>query len=207
MPKSQNGWPVVSENRIVDKRVLGVEFPNGWLIGDVDVIFTDLVIRLNDIERIDDGGCWGYFIKEIEDSDTISNHSSGTAFDYNAPGHPMGKRNTYSESERDQIHDLLERYDGVIRWGGDYSGRPDDMHFEIDDDAAAVKRVADKIRNENEETAVMELAAYIASVARAIDPKVDDQPGDVANRKNLDKVCVYMARAIRNAFKADAEAQ
>ena len=77
MPKSQNGWPVVGTDRIVDKAVLGVEFPNGWLKGDVDVLFTDLITRLNDIERIDNGGCWGYYVKNIEGSSSISNHASG----------------------------------------------------------------------------------------------------------------------------------
>lgn len=149
MSKSQNGWPVVGRDKIVDKAVLGVEFPNGWLKGDVDVLFSALIVDLNKIERIDNGGCWGWGVKKIEGSNSISNHSSGTAIDYNAPAHPMGVRNTYSKSDRDKINALLKgKYEGVIRWGGNYTGRPDDMHFEIDDTPSAVKRVADKIRGE-----------------------------------------------------------
>lgn len=150
MATSQNGWPIVNPSAIVDKAVLGVEFPNGWLKGDVDVIFTDLILHLNDIEQIVNGTCWGWFVKTIEGSTTKSNHGSGTAIDYNAQKHPMGVRNTYSQNKRDAIHKLLKRYEGVIQWGGDYERRPDDMHFEIDDDSTAVKRVATKIRNENE---------------------------------------------------------
>jgi hypothetical protein len=150
MARSQNGWPVVGTDKITDRAVLGVEFPNGWLRGDVDVVFTYLIGRLHrEVEPIDNGGCWGYFVKNIEGSSSISNHASGTAIDYNAPAHPMGSRNTYSAADRTRIHKILDDLGGVVRWGGDYSGRPDDIHFEIDDDAAAVKRAADRIRGED----------------------------------------------------------
>lgn len=147
---SQNGWPVVDRVDITSPEILGVEFPNGWLKGDVDVIFRDLILHLNTIERIIDGGCWGYFVKKIEGSASISNHASGTAIDYNAPNHPMGERNTYTVAKRAAIRALLKRYSGVVRWGGDYSGRPDDMHFEINTGAALVKAVANNIRKEND---------------------------------------------------------
>lgn len=147
MPNSQNGWPIVGEEKIIDRAILGVRFPHGWLEGDVNIIFTYLVNRLNaEVERIDNGSCWAYNVRKIEGSDDWSNHSSGTAFDYNAPNHPVGKRNTYSESDQDKIHAILDDLDGVVRWGGDYTGRPDDMHFEIYASASEVKRVADRLR-------------------------------------------------------------
>jgi hypothetical protein len=149
MATSQNGWPVVGQGAVTDRAILGVEFPNGWLKGDVDVVFTHLIGRLHrEVEPLDDGGCWGWFVKNIEGSTSISNHASGTAIDYNAPAHPMGVRNTYSAGARAKIHAILADLDGVVRWGGDYTGRPDDMHFEIDKGAAAVRAVADKIRGE-----------------------------------------------------------
>lgn len=150
MAVSQNGWPVVGQGSVVDRAVLGVEFPNGWLKGDVDVIFTYLIGRLHrEVERLDDGGCWGWFVKNIEGSSSISNHASGTAIDYNAPAHPMGVRNTYSSAKRSKIRAILDDLDGVVRWGGDYSGRPDDMHFEINKNAAAVRKVAARIKGED----------------------------------------------------------
>src|SRR5690242_8167860 len=148
MPTSQNGWPVVADSAVTDQAIFGVEFPNGWLKGDVDVVFTYLIGRLHhEVEPIDGhtprppltpGGCWGWFVKRIEGSDSISNHASGTAIDYNAPAHPMGSRNTYGEADRAKIRAILADLDGVVRWGGDYTGRPDDMHFEIHADRAAV---------------------------------------------------------------------
>jgi hypothetical protein len=147
MATSQNGWPVIGRPMVVDRPVVGVEFPNGWRIGDVDAIFTYLIERLHaEVEPIDDGGCWGWFVKTIEGSKTVSNHASGTAIDYNAPAHPMGVRNTYSKARQRKIRAILADLDGVVRWGGDYTGRPDDMHFEINRGAAAVRAVATKIR-------------------------------------------------------------
>ncbi len=145
--QSQNGWPVVGTAAITDRALFGVEFPNGWLKGDVDVIFTHLIGRLHrEVEPMIDPGCWGYYVKPIEGSKTQSNHSSGTAFDYNAPKHPMGTRNTYSSAKRARIRSILAFYEGAVRWGGDYTGRPDDMHFEINKGRAEVARIARKIQ-------------------------------------------------------------
>jgi hypothetical protein len=148
MAQSQNGWPVVQNDDCVERTFGGAPIVNGWLRGDVDVVFSDLAAWLDkEIEASITPGCWGHHVKKIEGSDDYSNHSSGTAFDYNAPNHPMGKRNTYSAAKRDKIRARLrDRYQGVIRWGGDYSGRPDDMHFEVHANRAAVKAVADKIK-------------------------------------------------------------
>jgi hypothetical protein len=153
---SQNGWPVVTDaqrSKLVDPVVHGAEFPNGWLKGDVDVVFRYLIDRLHrEVEPIMPGACWGWFVKPIEGSTTISNHSSGTAIDYNAERHPMGVRNTYGSSDRAKIRAILADLDGVVRWGGDYVNRPDDMHFEINASAAAVARVADRIREGDDVT-------------------------------------------------------
>jgi hypothetical protein len=150
MAKSQNGWPVdVSGARQNRTPIAGVRFPNGFLAGDVYTVFEHLFGRLSrEVERMVPGTCWGWFVKIIEGSTTISNHASGTAGDYNATRHPMGVRNTFSRAQQAKIRQILADLDGVIRWGGDYTGRPDDMHFEINKGAAAVRAVAAKIRGE-----------------------------------------------------------
>ncbi len=61
----------------------------------------------------------------------LSNHSSGTAIDLNAPRHPLGTSGTFSATQRSHIRSILNSCNGVVRWGGDYSGRKDEMHFEI----------------------------------------------------------------------------
>lgn len=135
MATSQNGWPVVSEDKVDNSPILGVKFPRGFLKGDVYKAFTWLFTQLNNrVEPIDNGEPrdeWGYNVRQIEGSDDFSNHASATAGDYNARFHPMGRRNTYSEKDRAEIRKILREANGIFRWGGDYTGRPDDMHFEI----------------------------------------------------------------------------
>lgn len=135
MATSQNGWPVVTEDKIDNTPILGARFPRGFLKGDVYKAFTWLFTQLNNrVEPIENGlprDEWGYNVRKIEGSDDWSNHSSGTAGDYNARYHPMGVRNTYSEKDRDEIRQILREAGGLFRWGGNFSGRPDDMHFEI----------------------------------------------------------------------------
>ncbi|NHA68932.1 peptidoglycan-binding protein, partial [Phycicoccus flavus] len=76
-------------------------------------------------------GCWGHSYREISGSTTLSNHSSGTAIDCNAPDHPLGAVGTFSSAQVSAIRTILTRCNGVVRWGGDYSSRKDEMHFEI----------------------------------------------------------------------------
>jgi hypothetical protein len=59
----------------------------------------------------------------------LSNHSSGTAIDLNATKHPLGKAGTFPLEKVAMIQALAKKYG--LRWGGDYRGRKDEMHFEI----------------------------------------------------------------------------
>lgn len=80
---------------------------------------------------------------------SLSNHSSGTAFDWKAPSHPLGAVNTFSRAQISTIRAIVNvECAGAVRWGGDYSGRKDEMHFEINKGAAAVSALADRIRRE-----------------------------------------------------------
>jgi hypothetical protein len=87
------------------------------------------------VERLDPGTCWGHAHRKVRGGDEWSFHSAGIAVDLNAPKHPLGKPGTFSVPQRAAIHRLLRRYThhGVrlLRWGGDYTGRVDEMHTEI----------------------------------------------------------------------------
>jgi len=152
---SQNGWPIVTPDKVTKDPILGHTFPNGFLKGDVFIAFTWLFTQLNKrVQPIDDGlplDEWGYFVKLIEGSKTISNHASATAGDYNARLHVMGVRNTYNATQRAEIHQILNEADGIFRWGGDFTGRPDDMHFEIDASENEVRKFVVKIQGGNAE--------------------------------------------------------
>ena len=145
---SQNGWPVDPTGRLEDHTaVAGVTFPNGVRNGDVATVLLYLARRFHEtVEPLHPGWCWGWYVRRIEGSARYSNHSSGTAIDFNAPSHPQGRRGTFSAAEVAAIRQILAYLDGAVRWGGDYTSGPDEMHFEIAGTAAEVARVAAKIK-------------------------------------------------------------
>lgn len=97
----------------------------------------------NNIEKLREGWNWSYASRTIRGSSTaLSNHASGTAIDLNAPLHPLGTKPevNFAAWQIKKMREELARWRGVIRWGGDYSGRKDPMHFEIN---ASYDRVVD----------------------------------------------------------------
>jgi len=89
--------------------------------------FHDFVEPI-DVGALDD---WGYAFRNIRGStDKLSNHSSGSAIDLNAPAHPLGKSGTFNPMQIVLIQALCRKYG--LKWGGNYKGRKDEMHFEID---------------------------------------------------------------------------
>lgn len=146
---SQNGW--TANNRSLTKqwtipgtiRKITLESGDaGYLLCDFAAWFDK---NVEDIEagQLDD---WGYAERTVRDGTDLSNHASGTAIDLNAPKHALGAVNTFTPAQATAIRNKLKNYAGVIRWGGDYIGRKDEMHFEINASSATVKRIADKIR-------------------------------------------------------------
>jgi hypothetical protein len=157
MATSQNGWKASPDKAaigIVSPKVAGVSFPQGVRGGDVATVLMWVAERFHKtVEPLRAGWCWGYHHKKIEGSSQLSNHASGTAIDLNAPAHPMGRSGTFSAKQVRAIRSILDYCDGVVRWGGDYSTRPDEMHFEIVRGAAEVARLAAKIKGEDMPTA------------------------------------------------------
>lgn len=152
MTVSQNGWPASPDKTylgIVNPKVPGtnVDFPQGVKGGDVETVLMYVAEQFHKtVEPLVDGTCWGYLYRQIEGSSSLSNHSSGTAIDCNADHHPMGKTGTFTPAKVSAIRKILSYCEGVVRWGGDYSGRKDEMHFEINAAPAVVARIAAKIK-------------------------------------------------------------
>lgn len=103
-----------------------------WVAGQFDK-------RVEDIEagQLDD---WGYAERPIRGGTELSNHASGTAIDLNAPKHPLGAVGTFSRDQVKAIHAIIAEAGWCIRWGGDYSGRKDEMHFEVVANESACRR-------------------------------------------------------------------
>lgn len=147
MPVSQNGW--VANDRSV---IASYKVPGGKIAmrkGDVATILVYVAKRFDsEVEPLVWPGNWGYAERPIRGGSSLSNHASGTAIDLNAPQHPLGTSPyaNFSNSQIRKIRSIVDDCDGVIRWGGAYSGRKDGMHFEINRGSAAVRALARKIR-------------------------------------------------------------
>lgn len=152
MATSQNGYPAIlsaSSPHLHKWLVPGTnryftirEGSTGFLLAITALYFHEKVERL-DLGVWDE---WGWAYRPVRGSTVLSNHSSGTAVDLNATKHPLGveAKATFTKAQRVAIHDWLDRLDGTVRWGGDYSGRPDGMHFEIDEPLVACEVVAQR---------------------------------------------------------------
>lgn len=158
MPTSQNGWPANDVTQTDVQLIPGTARKIRLRKGDVGFLLRRIAAWIDqNIENIDEAtqDDWGYAERPIRGSTTtLSNHASGTAIDINATKHPLGVRGSWSAAERLAIHGHLAEYvdpqtgKNVVRWGDDYSGRPDGMHFEINvtPGHGGVGRVAAKLR-------------------------------------------------------------
>lgn len=153
MSNSQNGWPIVGRTSIASFLVPGTTVKLPLLPGDSATVLTYVAERFNaTVEHLHPGWCWGYADRPIRASTVPSNHWSGTAIDLNAPSHPLGARGTFSAHQVAAIDAILAFCGGAVRWGGHYSGRKDEMHFEINASRVAVTALAVKIRRAREAT-------------------------------------------------------
>jgi hypothetical protein len=153
---SQNGWTVLTTAPPA-VTVPGTDVRLTVRPGDVAVVLIEVARRFHsEVESITGGvrDDWGWAYRPVRgQSSGFSNHASGTAIDLNATKHPRGVHNTYTAAKKAAARRILTamRDDSidrsVVRWGEDYSGTIDGMHFEINADSAAVARVADRIRN------------------------------------------------------------
>jgi hypothetical protein len=134
-PNSQNGWTAskVKQEIDIDSFLIPgtkVKLTCNKAVAPLLVGFAAEFHEL--IEPIDEGSLddWGYCYREIRGSSTaLSNHASGTAIDLNSTKHPLGKAGTFPLAKVAMIQALAKKYS--LKWGGDYRGRKDEMHFEV----------------------------------------------------------------------------
>jgi hypothetical protein len=132
MPRSQNGYPANDRSL-----VHSVPIPGGAVTvrrGPAGDLLVWVAHQFHQhVEALVWPGCWGYAERPVRGGTALSNHASGTAVDLNAPRHPMGTdpAATFTGPQLGVIRAVVERCSGAVRWGGDYTGRKDAMHFEI----------------------------------------------------------------------------
>jgi hypothetical protein len=145
---SQNGWPAgttAASIGVQNFTVAGVTL--SAKAGDVTTVLKYVAEQFHArVEPLHAGWCWGYSYRPIRGAAQLSNHSSGTAVDFNAPDHPLGVKGTFGSAKVRAIHAIVAEVDNAVLWGGDYDGRVDEMHFEVNVSPAQLARTAGKLR-------------------------------------------------------------
>jgi hypothetical protein len=193
MVVSQNGYtandPSKVSSRVVPGTTRRLTVRNGpagdlllWVAGQFDKLVEDIEQGI-----LDD---WGYAERPIRGGTELSNHASGTAIDLNATSHPLATdpAANFSRAEIDTIHAILARTRGCVRWGGDYTGRKDGMHFEIvRDEAACAAALTALTSGEEDDVTPQEIQAIAIAAAHAVwDEDVTDRNiGKVTKAREL----------------------
>lgn len=159
-PSFGSGWPNCETDHIIT--VIIHEGTANEIRLPVRKKIAPLVVGLvRDLEKAREswfkkGWCWGFACRPISGTSSPSNHSWGLAIDLDAPQNP------YMSAEAHRApHPLRQKFangkllrstmpknaSGIarkwgFRWGGDYTTKPDPMHFEfVESRHAAGQRV------------------------------------------------------------------
>ena len=135
MRTSQNGWPASPSPSDVDIVTVSIPLQKGTKKIQVARKAADAMQEIitwwdANVEPVTELGSYNYReIRGYEGTGTLSNHSSGTAVDINASKHPLGAEGTVSAAMQALI--IAKAASLGLRWGGEYRGRKDEMHFEV----------------------------------------------------------------------------
>jgi hypothetical protein len=145
--KSQNGWPASASPDAIDVVNFTVKFDRG---GPATVPLARFaaapLLRMAEwwdanIEPVQ--VIYGYNFRNVRGASAqLSNHASGSAIDINPEKHPLesGSGTGVSETGAKAVGTIPSgKVAGLrakaaelgLRWGGDYPGRKDEMHFEV----------------------------------------------------------------------------
>jgi hypothetical protein len=123
------GWPHPHTEHIVTA-VCGADRIKLPVRSEIAPLVQHLVA---DLERqhgpFHPGECWGFANRAIRGTNRPSNHSWGLAIDLDAPENPMTTDPRAPHTIGSYASGVAARYG--FRWGGDYVGRKDYMHFEF----------------------------------------------------------------------------
>jgi putative peptidoglycan binding protein/D-alanyl-D-alanine carboxypeptidase-like protein len=133
MANSQNGYPASEDRDAIGVRTFQVPSRPDVVVplrADIAPLILEFMRWWNaTVEPLIVPGCWGYAFRPITGSTALSNHASGTAGDVNAPLHALGAVGTVPAGIRAAIS--VKAAALGLRWGGDYVGRKDEMHIEV----------------------------------------------------------------------------
>lgn len=207
------GWPDCDESLWVELDVLSlrgrlIRFPafeiksqNGKLVFGEEVGFggvrqelrelVSLLLQVSErrgLVNLQPGWCHGAMCRAIKRSDGTltdvpSNHSWGLAIDINAPMNPLGGT-THTIPE--EMGRLWNTYG--FRWGGDYTGTKDWMHFEFmgtpEDATAMTERAIAELAQEvdeltpEQEEAIKRMATFLDTLTGELGRVAGEEPAD-----------------------------
>src|SRR5699024_2014610 len=122
--------------------------------GDAYTVLDELCRRFNnEDEKINPAHSWGWAYRPVRGATVVSEHAAGTAIDLNAPKHPLGRQGTFTRSQVNRIQQILRNLDDAVGWDGNYAGRKDEMHFELQGGVKKLAAVAKKIKGSSTGTA------------------------------------------------------
>jgi hypothetical protein len=141
MPHNSWGAPCTGTRKTV---VLsnGVKLPVRAEIAELIGLLCEETMRRG--YRLVPGWCWGYACRKIAGSSSWSNHAWALAVDLNAPKNPMTSRLVTDMPS--WMPALWKSYG--FRWGGDYRGKKDAMHYEFMGSVAEAKAQTERARRE-----------------------------------------------------------
>lgn len=208
---SYNGWSASRNPKdfggLEPLVVAGEPFSPGVRKGDVATVLRYVAEQMHlRVEPVYAPGFhaaddWGYSYRpNVNNPRVLSCHSSATAIDYNATRHPNGKRGTFSNAQVAQIRAILGEVEKSVRWGGDFKGTPDEMHFEIIANASTLARVAARLNGYKPSPAPIppELEDELPSVDEVWSHPIDNADTPEAG----DNLPAYAALAWSNAHAA-----
>ena len=197
---SQNGWTASSSLDLRPLVVHGVSFVPGIRDNDdVETVLRYVLTQFHErVEPLRSPGCWGFSYRgNRNDPDSLSNHASGTAVDANAPAHPNGVATgrTFTQAQIVEVHRILLEVKSAVRWGGDYHGTPDAMHFEVVVNAETLHKVAEELRDDMPYTEAQLIAIFKKAIHEALDEEKVDKAGDVSLRQSANQTRNDAAKA------------
>lgn len=162
MPISQNGFPANDRSLVSSRLIPGTQVRVTVRNGPAGDLLLYAASRWDrEVEDIDNarGGLddWGYAERPIRGGTELSNHASGTAIDLNATRHPLGQdpSRSFTPDQIRSARQIVADCAGALRWGGDYTGRADGMHLEVDASEARCAAALERLTGARPDTATV----------------------------------------------------
>lgn len=133
---TEDGWPLVDQAGCTWITVPGtgvsLQIQSGipaQIMGAVAADFNAYIEPLRD----PDSACWtdSNSVLGTPGQNNGSNHLGGTAMDLNWNSHPFQTRGTFTAGQMGMVRELLDFYEGMIFWAGDWDDPVDEMHWQM----------------------------------------------------------------------------